>query len=316
LLTHRYADTDALASALTFRYVLTNKYRYEQVLFFCPEGISAQALNLAKELGLEPYCVDDYAASFSLPSSNTILIIIDAGGSGQLGAFKDLLNKDYDKLLVDHHRKNDLVRLADYVVMPRHAFSTSEIVAIVFKDLIDNVEIAGLLLAGIIHDTSRFRRASSLTFKASYNLARLFSYGRLLSMLSVEEDLSKRLAKLKAAQRAIVTSSGDYIVLVTHVGSFESDVAVSLMSLGADLVVVVSPKDNETRIVVRGSGKINSGLWEKIIKLLENNLEPMSHGGHVRAWVFVINRVFSKKELPSFCKRISDILINALSTLS
>ncbi len=313
LLTHRYADVDALASALAFRYVLSNKYGYEHVSFFCPEGVSAQALNLARRLGLEPSCMDNLKTDFSLPTSNTILIILDAGGLGQLGVFKDLLNKEYKKLLVDHHRKSDLIRLVDYVVMPRQAYSTSEIVAIMFKDMLDNKELAGLLFAGIINDTSRFRRASPMTFKASYSLARLFGYGKLLAMLTVEEELSKRLAKLKAAQRAIVAKSGDYLIVVTHVGSFESDVATSLVSLGADLAVVVSPKDNETRVVVRGSGKINNDMWGRITELFVRNLEPTSHGGHFRAWVFVLGRSLSKKELPSFCKKLSDFLGSALS---
>lgn len=315
VLSHKYADVDALASSVAFAYVLESKYKYDKAYLLCPEGVSASALNVASSMGISVTCIEGPQDLPFPPEEGSLLLLIDVGGSSQLGGLKNLLYTRVTKVLVDHHYRNDLVNSVDYVVMPPRAFSTSEITAVVFRKLIDDSRVAGLLLAGIIHDTSRFKRASALTFTAAGYLTRLISYGRTLYTLRNEEDFSKRLAKLKGLQRSIVTNAGELIIVVTYVGSFESDVAASLLLLGADVAVVVSSKEDETRVIVRGSGRISERQWEKISGILVEQLNPASFGGHLRASVLTIGRAYSKRDLPGLCKKIGDALSSGLSSL-
>lgn len=316
IITHKYADVDALASAISFRHILKNKLSYDNVLFLCPDGINSSALKLTERLGIKTDCLRENSSinENSFSPENTIVLLLDVGGCNQLANFEEILKTEYKKILIDHHYQNDLVEKVNYVFMPSNAFSTSEITTIVFRDMIDDEKIASLLVAGIIHDTSRFKRASYVTFKSMSYLAKIVSYEKLVLLMREDEELSKRMAKLKAAQRVIISRIGNLIITVTFVSNFESDIASSLINLGSDMVIVVSPKENETRIVVKSTRSISIDIWKKAIELLVKELGPVSYGGHFGASILVLKEVFSKRELPGLCKKISNLLAQGLFT--
>jgi len=311
IVSHKHADVDALASLLALAYVLKHRFGYAEVVSICPEGPSAQALSVARKIGLEPSCKPSALPS-EVADTGVLAFFVDVGSVTQLGPLKWTLELPAAKVLIDHHSDGDLKALVDYAIAPPRAFSTSEIVAAIFGNLIDDEKIAAILLAGIVHDTSRFRRASPQTFKSSALLSRLADYNKLMLVMKEEEDLSKRVAKLKAAQRAVVENVGELLISVTHVGSFESDVANALVSLGSDLVAVVSPKDSETRVVVRASERVSEDLWRGVLDKVARELDWPKAGGHARAAVFTVERVYQKRELPKVCRMVADSIAGAV----
>lgn len=311
---HRYADVDALASALAFDYVLREKLGYSRTIIICPEGINAFAKSLAKKMEISFECVERLGEieTETLDRERTLVILLDVGGESQLGEFKDLIAGGFRTILVDHHHKNDLKNRVDMRITPSNACSTSEITATLLREHIDDKKIASALLAGIVFDTSRFKRASKMTFSSARFLCELTNYSAVLSLMETEEDLSKRMAKLRGAQRAIVERSGNTVIAVTHVSSYESDVAASLVLLGADISMVVSPKEDGTKITYRITDKVPNELLERVKSKIARELDLVSHGGHRRAGVFVLKGKLNKRELPSFCKKLIDILVQAL----
>lgn len=311
---HRYADIDAMASALAFRYVLKEKLGYKDVTLICPEGLSAIAKSVASKMRVDIECImrPENIDIQAFDPESTIIVILDAGGESQLDDFKFLITQNFKRILLDHHYGNDLKSKVDLYIIPRGVYSTSEITTISLKKYIDNETVASLLLAGIVFDTSRFKRASRLTLSSATFLTRFVNYNKVLSLLEGKEELSKRIAKLKGAQRAIVENIGDFVFAITYVSSYESDVASSLIYLGADIVVTVSPKDDGTRIIYRVSERVPSILLERIINTIISVLSPISYGGHRRAGVLMIKDRLTKRDMPSFCKRLMNSIKDSI----
>jgi len=79
------------------------------------------------------------------------------------------------------------------------------------------------LLSGIITDTGNFRHASSDSFKAVAELMDLsgIEYNEVIELLSsVPQDVSMRIAFLKAAQRCVIERVEGWIIVHSNVNSF------------------------------------------------------------------------------------------------
>lgn len=311
IVTHRYADVDAVASAHAIRYVALNKLGTPSVDVLCPDGVSARSRSVLERIGISFECLEDPEGY--RPPQSALLVLVDVGGVGQLERFSWLLETSGTKVLVDHHTRSEIREAVDLVITLPGAQSSSEVVALSLGELIDDPNVATLLLAGIVADTSRFARASRSTFAAVLRLMQVGSYTKALASLKAEEDISMRMAKLKGAQRTIVEKVGDHIITVTHVSSYESDVASSLISLGSDLALVVSPKEQETRVVIRASERFPGNLLDAVWKRLRESLRPESSGGHARAGVLVLAEVVSKKDASRMCKELSKTVRNVIS---
>lgn len=267
LLMHHNADIDALASAYVLKNYLSEK---NYVKIATCESLAKQTkkiMNIIKEeILIDPDC-----------SNYDFVILIDTSSSEQVKSAKNLkINA-----IIDHHEKGDLS--APLEIIDKDAKATACIVyEIVKKSKYElNEEEKKVLLAGIVSDTAHLRFANKKTLKKIYELMGNFSFGEVLNLISVEEDVSDRIATLKAAKRMDLYKFNDLVVAFSKLGSHEAIAARNLVKLGVDIAIVMTKKGNELRISSRGRERIiHKGInlaeiFERVGKFIHG-----SGGGH------------------------------------
>lgn len=238
-LCHRNADPDAIGCSFALSQAFGGTIG-------ATDDLSRTGASLAEILGARILInppMDDY----------DLVVIVDTSVKAQLG---DRLPANY--ALVDHHLDEGLLDGAHFFIQ-KPTKSTAEIVWTILKENGRKVDerIALGLMAGMIADTGRFKRASPGTFLAAAEIleAGKFDYEKAQEALSVPADLSQRIALLKAASRAEVTRQGDWLIACTEVNSFEGSAAMTLVDLGADVAFAAGRhgKSDTVRISARSS---------------------------------------------------------------
>ncbi len=297
VIVHRHADPDAVASASPFMVMFSAKG-------YAPQGLSAQGKRVAEYLGLE--------FKEGEPKEE-LLIIVDTASSSQLPGIS-LQNREY--LRIDHHVEGDL---RPFMVYPQ-ASSTSEIVALAFRSLGIRLpkEVAEALMAGIIYDSKTFRLAKPTTFTAMEYLSKLGNVSKAFSILGEqrEEDISVKMAKVKACERLIHRKVKDFIIGVTEIGAHESAVAKALLSIGLDVVFVVREDKDEVRVYARASPRAQKYL--DLAKFLSELAEEMGGkgGGHKGAAGAVLPKIEYEKLVNKLLGRASRRLAEAMRSES
>jgi nanoRNase/pAp phosphatase (c-di-AMP/oligoRNAs hydrolase) len=236
-LCHRNADPDAIASSFALSRAFGGAIG-------AVDDLSRTGISLAEIIGARVLInppVEDY----------DLVVVVDTSIGTQLC---NRLPAKY--ALVDHHLDEGLLKDALFYIQ-KPAKSTAEIVWTILKEndkKVDRKAALGLL-AGMIADTGRFKRATPCTFLAAAELldAGGFAYEEALEALSVPADLSQRIAVLKAASRAEVVRHGDWLVACTTVNSFEGSAAMALVDLGADVAFVAGQHSGRVRVSARCS---------------------------------------------------------------
>lgn len=240
-LCHRNADPDAIASS------------------FALSQAFGGAIGAADDLSRTGQALSDAIDACVLINPSVedydLVVVVDTSVGTQLGS---RLPARY--ALVDHHLDEGLLEGALFYIQ-KPAKSTAEIVWTILKEngkKADRRAALGLL-AGMISDTGRFRRATSDAFLAAAELLEEggFEYEEALEALSVPADISQRIAVLIAASRTEVARQGDWLIACTTVNSFEGSSAMALVDLGADVAFVAGRhgKGGTVRISARCSWK-------------------------------------------------------------
>lgn len=236
-LCHRNADPDAIGCSFALSRAFGGTIG-------AVDDLSRTGVSLANIIGahilINPQ-VEDY----------DLVVVVDTSVKTQLG---ERLPANY--ALVDHHLDEGLLDGALFYIQ-KPTKSTAEIVWTILKENGKKVDerVALGLMAGMIADTGRFKRATPGTFLAAAELldAGGFDYEDAQEALSVPADLSQRIALLKAASRTEVSRQGDWLVACTEVNSFEGSAAMALVDLGADVAFVAGRHGNLIRISARCS---------------------------------------------------------------
>jgi len=236
-LCHRNADPDAIGSSFALSRAFGGAIGVV-------DDMSRTGASLARIIGARILInppVNDY----------DLVVVVDTSVRTQLG---DRLPAGY--ALVDHHLDEGLRESALFYIQ-KPTKSTAEIVWTILKEndkKIDQKAALGLM-AGMIADTGRFKRASPGTFQAAAEIldAGGFAYEEAQEALSVPPDISQRIAVLKAASRTEVVRRGDWLVACTTVNSFEGAAAMALVDLGADVAFVAGQHGGQVRISARCS---------------------------------------------------------------
>lgn len=199
------------------------------------------------------------------------VILVDTASASQLGPYADKIESP---IVLDHHAPSPTWEKAKYYYCDDTKSSCTEIIYEViriahhlgFIDFsfdsggsvnIEDLERVGLaLLVGIASDTNVFRYATPFTFLTFANLLRQTGHqmDEILEILSDEEvaDASRKVAHIKAAQRAKFQRLGEDIIVVSSgVSSYEASAAVSLLDLGGDVVFVAAQRGEEVRVSAR-----------------------------------------------------------------
>ncbi len=280
VLCHHNADPDAVASALVLADALGQLGARARA--GAAEDIATASQTLLKNFGRE------IAVNPSLDVD--LVVLADTSSLEHLGEFGSKLREAMPKLaVVDHHRPVEEMRqLASFHFVQEDFTSESEIIFRLVQELGVKLtpEQASLLLAGIITDTGHFRLAKPQTFEAVDALLKAGAdYGRVLEAIQPPEDISKRVAMLKAAARSELRRVHGHLVAFSELGSFEGDAAGMLVRIGADVAFVVSGDKGK----VRTSGRARPELLKKTGLHLGELMETLgkhfegSGGGHAGA---------------------------------
>ena len=254
IVTHPNADPDALASAVIVSRLLA--YLSSRGCIGVPEGLSKISKTLVEKLSIALELCDQVGEVDGC-------IVVDASNPVQLGSYKDVCLSAKVKALIDHHELGLLGESFDLRLVDPKATSTTELLVHVVNEM--GFKLGGvdstLAVAGIVYDSRRFSKISSYTFNAMNLLVSWgCDYEKALSSMVVErsevEDLSRRVAMLKALSRLrLERACHDLLIAVTHIGSNESEVARTLVNLGADIAIVVVEREDKARISIRTSSR-------------------------------------------------------------
>jgi nanoRNase/pAp phosphatase (c-di-AMP/oligoRNAs hydrolase) len=135
-----------------------------------------------------------------------------------------------------------------------------------------------------VTDTGHFKHASVDTFRtvAKIIAASGVEYGEVLDLMAATpQDISMRIAILKAASRIELDRVQDMLITSSHVSSFGGSASSMLINIGADIAFVGTAKGESVRVSARAkrdavSAGVNLGqLMEDI-----SNEYNGTGGGH------------------------------------
>lgn len=284
VLTHAGADVDALASAAALLYALNSKYKIE---IGVPDHTNIYGRALAKNLKI-PFTISPRnLADFDA------LILVDFNSYKMLGSMEQSV-REFNKtvLLIDHHSKNT-EKITPLAIIRPQAVATAEIIFDLFKENKIKItpKIAELIAAAIITDSAGFMVADSETFEIMAETMRIAKkpFSEIASLYQIEEDISEKIAKLKAAKRVRIFKMNDSIIATTSVGCFEADAASALQRLGADVAFAGDVDNNKLKISARASAnfarKNSFSLARDVFEPLEQFFDGTG-GGHPGAAAF------------------------------
>lgn len=253
---HRHADPDAYMSAFAISRLIAKTSPAARVDVIIPDGMSLLTRRLAESFKLE-----NLVEGSGDGAEYDLLVAVDIGHtellkdwSGQLRASRGV------KVLIDHHPIQEGSPY-DHMVVDTAASSASEIVARLFRDLGVQMEAqtAQAILLGIMFDSQHLLIAKEGTLR---EVVRLLDRGASIDdarlLLRSPPDYGEVVAKLKSARRLKPYKVAGWVVVTTTVGSFQSNVARSLVSMGADVAIVTGETGGETR----GSLRANQRFWD------------------------------------------------------
>ena len=229
---HSIADLEAVASAV----VLSSAVPRSEVRLI--DGVNAQTRRVLGVLGLKVLPIEE------LNYKN--IVLVDVSNADLLGRMKEGILGFRGKLIaVDHHYHTK--ELHGTVYVNRARTSCCEIIYELLKKMKKRIDAgeALLLCAGIVSDTAQFKSANGFTFKAFSALLEKSgrSYQEILELVKNREDVSERIAKLKALQRAKLVRVGDYLVAASEAGSYELGCASALVQEGCDFAFVANAEE-------------------------------------------------------------------------
>jgi nanoRNase/pAp phosphatase (c-di-AMP/oligoRNAs hydrolase) len=283
ILTHAGCDVDAIASAGALYFCFKKR---QKISIGVPDHLNVFAKSLAEKLKV-PFSINPGLEGIDA------LVLVDFNSFKMLGSMEQAV-RDFKKpiLLIDHHSKST-DKITKDIVLDSTAVATTEIVFKLLKKSKTKLSQAAAIciVAGIITDSANFLVAGKETFSImSVALKETKKpFAEISSFFSVEQDISEKIAKLKAAKRVRIFKVSDFIVATTSVGCFEADAASALVRLGADIAFAGDVDNGKLKISARASNsfvrRTSFNLAKNVIERLEESFSG-SGGGHAAAAAF------------------------------
>lgn len=274
VLGHHNADPDAIGAAQGIKELIEKLKPETSVHVLMPEDISRLSRQIIEGLELELY--EKYSGEYDT------VVVVDSGSLNQLGEWETAI-KDHEQvtILIDHHEvDSELTEILDLMIHDNEANSTCEIIYRLYEkyQIKPSTGTAKALLAGIAFDTRFFSIGGSNAYDAVSSLLEIAGdVADVLSLFRVESDISERIARLKAAQRAEIQRVEDWVIVFSEVSSFQASAARALVSLGADLAVVVGVEGNKLRASLRSTQRFHNGTGLHLGVMISRYSEE--HGG-------------------------------------
>lgn len=162
LLAHVNPDADALGSALALGIALHRRGTTVRVSFGPPADVPESLANL-DTAGLVVPAAD-------VPANPQLLVALDAASAQRLGWLQDRVGTSEHVLVIDHHASN--TRFGTHHVVDDTAEATAVLVLAVLDEMGVSLDadIARCVYAGLVTDTSSFRRATPRTHRVAQRL--------------------------------------------------------------------------------------------------------------------------------------------------
>jgi nanoRNase/pAp phosphatase (c-di-AMP/oligoRNAs hydrolase) len=316
--THNLVDIDGFSSCLVFKSFLEKLNPSTNIFLSFPEFLRSTK-NFINSI------ISEYK-EFNFRSFNSeelhqldLAFILDTNNLDQLSqTHKNLittLNLPY--IFIDHHYSHiarNYLELDKLTLIEEGYSSTAELIYDLFTLANYNIskELKILLCAAIITDSGFFHHASNDTFSGfSALLSDDINFQEVLSLLEVEEDLSEKIAKIKAFQRVKVIKVSDWLIGVTHVSNFAASAASNLINNGFDVCIVYSKEINGVRITTRAKKQVCVKTGLNLAKILDR-LTQGAGGGHNGAASVLITQD-QENILNTLIEMIKKTLINEIS---
>ncbi|MHB8586167.1 MAG: DHH family phosphoesterase [Thermoplasmatota archaeon] len=287
--THRHADADAVASACALAVGFGGSV-------WAPAGLSAEGARIAATFeeaahpheGAEP---PPLRHPRDAKSPRVTFVLVDSSTWNQIGPAADAVlaaieRGDAEYAVVDHHPYGDRFDDAAFRLRAPERASTSEIAAEILRDGPTEGPLpaasARALLAGILSDSSGFRRGGAATLRTALALveggADIAEAAALLAE-TPHGDRSARIARLKAGQRARIFDAGGLLLATASVRAHDGDAASGLIGLGADCALVLAATPDGARISARAARSFPVNLGELLNEIARRRPEAAG-GGH------------------------------------
>lgn len=282
LILHQSADPDAIGSAAALAQLLKEIKGIQSQIF--AESLNRSAKNIAKAFNITISPSEELA-------NHSLLVFVDLNNLEQIGNLAPHLpKKKVTRFCIDHHVPHkDLPKLVNYLLYDDQVRATAELVLQLWEvsDHSISAEDATLLASGLVYDSRHFHIANKSAFEHFVLLLRYGAdYERVLKLLSTPLDKSERIARLKAANRAVVYDEFDLLIVATMIRSYEASACRALIGLGADIAIVCAAKKDEVRLSARCTAAVNRELG---LDLAKDVMEPLGEliggagGGHPTA---------------------------------
>ena len=162
LLAHVNPDADALGSALALGLALHRRGTTARVSFGPPGEVPESLANLDTAGLLVP--------ATEVPAEPELLVALDAASAQRLGWLEDRVGTSGHVLVIDHHASN--TRYGTHHVVDDTAEATAVLTLAVLDEMGERLDtdIARCLYAGLVTDTSSFRRATPRTHQIAQRL--------------------------------------------------------------------------------------------------------------------------------------------------
>ncbi|MEM3736925.1 MAG: DHH family phosphoesterase [Candidatus Bathyarchaeia archaeon] len=251
LICHRNSDPDAIFSA----YVLSKLFKRLHSSLKCdivavdgPSQVSKLLMSVTPVKWVDKLRLDKV----------DFVTLVDTSTLDQLGEIgKEVERSGKTLIIVDHHTPKDkTLTLSKVRIIDKEAKSTCELVYELCTQLgyrLSRREALALFF-GIAYETRHFHIANAKTFRIVADLAASgFDVTEALDLMTQPMSLSERVARLKAASRVELHNIHGWILAFSHVNSHEASAARGLITLGADVSVVVGEKEGEVRVSLRST---------------------------------------------------------------
>ncbi len=300
-LCHRNADPDAISSAFALSEAIGGTVGLV-------DGCNRVASVLIEKLGIE--VVDK-----PNPENYGFVVVVDTSTKAQLN---DIELIGY--CVIDHHTTTALTENADFY-LHRNTTSTVEIIYDILKVMGApiNRRVGIGMLTGIVTDTGHFKHASEDTFSTVAKIIKAsgVEYGEVLDLMAITpQDISMRIAILKAVSRVELDRVQDMLIASSHVSSFGGSASSMLINIGADIAFVGTAKGESVRISSRAKREaVNAGV--NLGQLMEDISNEYNGTGGGHSGAAGIDVIADMKEVLNKCKeRTKKILEASLGTTS
>ena len=292
LTSHSPVDLDGFVSCLIFHLFLKEFNQNTVVNIYFSEISKSTKLYMEKFLTLFSDLKFPLQSEFN-SSDFDIILILDTNNLELIGNIADS-STEIPFIFIDHHlnlEKQYKNNLMSYNIINEEYTSTTEIVYNIINTFNFSLPIPYkyLIASAIVTDSYFLKYANNKTFlHLSKLLQEQVNYQEVIELLNIPLDLSEKIAKIKGLQRVNLIKVNNWLIGVSHVGSFSATVASMLINIGFDISIVYSKQKLGYRITMRASKSVCLETGLHLGRML-SELGNKNGGGHESAASFSTN---------------------------